>query len=214
MALSASGAVFQMIFRNPLVDAGFLGVTQGAAFGASLAIVALGGRAAEQIVFNEITSGASSDIGTVTKLARAMVTDYGMSDKLGPRTFGHKEEMVFLGREISEQRDYSEKVALQIDNEVQEIIETAYQTALGLLKEHREKLEQIAQALLEEETLEGDDLERIMDAPPGGPIPPSPKKRNQPVPIEPTAQEVQEKAPKKTPGVPRLVPKHNPAPSE
>ncbi len=175
---------------------------------------ALGGRAAEQVVFNEITSGAKSDIETVTKLARAMVTDYGMSDKLGPRTFGHKEEMVFLGREISEQRDYSEKVALQIDNEVQEIIETAYNTAIDLLTSHRDKLEQIAKALLEDETLEGDDLKRILDSDPHAPPPRPVKPTDTPAPVEPVAGKVEEKAPKKAPGVPRLVPKHNPAPSE
>jgi cell division protease FtsH len=175
---------------------------------------ALGGRAAEQVVFNEITSGARQDIGIVTKLARAMVTDYGMSDKLGPRTFGHKEEMVFLGREISEQRDYSEKIALEIDNEVQEIISNAYQTALQLLTDHRDKLEQIARALLEEETLEGDDLERIMNADPHTPVARLVKPTKTPVPIEPVAGEVPEKTPKKAPGVPRLVPKQHPAPSE
>jgi len=175
---------------------------------------ALGGRAAEQVVFNEITSGAKSDIEQVTKMARSMVTDYGMSDKLGPRTFGHKEEMVFLGREISEQRDYSEKVALQIDNEVQQIIETAYNTAVDLITTHRDKLEQIARALLEEETLEGDDLERLLDSDPNKPAPRPVKKTKTPAPVKTVAEEAKEAAPKKAPGVPRLVPKQNPAPSE
>ena len=147
-------------------------------------------------------------------MARSMVTDYGMSDKLGPRTFGHKEEMVFLGREISEQRDYSEKVALQIDNEVQQIIETAYNTALDLITTHRDKLEQIARALLEEETLEGDDLERLLDSDPSKPTPRPVKKTKTPAPVKTVAEEAKEAAPKKAPGVPRLVPKQNPAPSE
>ncbi len=175
---------------------------------------ALGGRAAEQVVFGEITTGAKSDIEGVTKMARAMVTDYGMSDKLGPRTFGHKEEMVFLGREISEQRDYSEKIALQIDNEVQEIITTAYQTAIDLISEHRAKLDQIAKALLEEETLEGDDLTRLLESDPNAPIARPVKATKTPAPVEPVAGKSEEKTPKKTPGVPRLVPKQNPAPSE
>ena len=85
-----------------------------------------GGRVAEELIFNEMTVGAADDIERATKLARRMVTDYGMSDKLGPRTFGRKEELVFLGREISEQRDYSEKMAKMIDDEVNRILQEAY----------------------------------------------------------------------------------------
>ncbi len=174
-------------------------------------VFALGGRAAEQVVFNEITSGAKQDIEQVTKLARAMVTDFGMSDKLGPRTFGHKEEMVFLGREISEQRDYSEKVALQIDKEVQEIIENAYQQALQLLTDNRDKLDLLARGLIEEETLEGEDLDRVLNGErPEGGI--KAKKTRTPVPVEPLGETEKEEKPVKAPGVPRLIPKQ--APSE
>jgi cell division protease FtsH len=174
-------------------------------------VFALGGRAAEQVVFNEISSGAKSDIGQVTKLARAMVTDYGMSDKLGPRTFGHKEEMVFLGREISEQRDYSEKVALQIDNEVQDIIDTAYETAVRLLKENRDKLDKLAKALLEKETLEGRDLDGLFEemSLPGAGKKPRRTKTPAKVKPEPVAEKVAK--PVKAPGVPKLVPKQTPA---
>ncbi|MCJ7605568.1 MAG: ATP-dependent metallopeptidase FtsH/Yme1/Tma family protein, partial [Dehalococcoidales bacterium] len=175
---------------------------------------ALGGRAAEQVVFNEITSGAKQDIEQVTKLARSMVTDYGMSDKLGPRTFGHKEEMVFLGREISEQRDYSEKVALQIDMEVKQLIDTAYQIALQLLTDNREKLGFIAKMLLEEETLEGDELKRILGDTPLKGATPKVRKTKTPVPIGPVAEGEKELKPKEAPGLPRLVPKQTPAPSD
>jgi cell division protease FtsH len=123
---------------------------------------ALAGRAAEELVFGEITTGASSDLEKATKLARAMVTQYGMSDLLGPRTFGQKEELVFLGREITEQRDYSEEVAKQIDAEVKRIIDTAYERAMSILKEHRDKLDQLAKRLIEVETVEGAELEALL----------------------------------------------------
>jgi cell division protease FtsH len=172
---------------------------------------ALGGRAAEEIIFNEVTDGAKSDIERATKLARAMVTDYGMSEKLGPRSFGHKEEMVFLGREISEQRDYSEEVARQIDEEVQAIIEGAHKTARNILSKNRKKLEGLAQELITKETLEGKDLERIFGdlglAKPAEKV----RKTTIPVPIKPVAESEPVIQPKKAPAVPRLVPKQTPA---
>ncbi len=172
---------------------------------------ALGGRAAEEVIFNEVTDGAKSDIERATKLARAMVTDYGMSDKLGPRTFGHKEEMVFLGREISEQRDYSEEVARMIDEEVMHIINEAHKTARDILSKNRKKLEQLAKELINKETLEGKDLERIFTnlglAQPAEKI----TKANVPVPVKPVAEGQPVVSPKKAPGVPRLVPKQTPA---
>jgi cell division protease FtsH len=172
---------------------------------------ALGGRAAEEIIFNEITDGAKSDIERATKLARAMVTDYGMSEKLGPRTFGHKEEMVFLGREISEQRDYSEDVARMIDEEVQGIIEGAHKTARTILSKNRKKLERLAQELINKETLEGTGLEQLFSdlglAKPAEKV----KKTTIPVPIKPVAEGAPVMQPKKVPAVPRLVPKQTPA---
>lgn len=117
-------------------------------------IVALGGRAAEEIVFCEITTGASSDLERVTRLARDMVTRFGMSDKLGPMLFGQKDEMIFLGREISEQRDYSEAVAQEIDVEVRALVTWAYDEARRLLRENQDKLERVAQRLLEVETID------------------------------------------------------------
>ncbi len=130
--------------------------------------MALGGRVAEEITFNEVTTGASNDLEQVTQIARAMVTRYGMSESLLPRTFGKREEMVFLGREISEMRDYSEKVAQEIDEEVQSIVVDAYHTAKRLLLENYPKLVQIARYLMLHESIEGPDLEQLFasDAPP------------------------------------------------
>ena len=125
----------------------------------------MGGHTAEEIIFNEITTGSQNDIEHATKLARKMVTDYGMSEKLGPRTFGHKEELVFLGREISEQRDYSDKVAEQIDDEVHIIIQQAYETAKRILIANKPKLIQMAERLITEETIEGKGLEALFNEP-------------------------------------------------
>ena len=122
----------------------------------------LGGRAAEELIFGDITTGASNDLERATELARKMVTRYGMSDVLGPMTFGQKEELIFLGREISEQRDYSEQTAQQIDHEVKKIIEEAYQRAKDVLTEFRGRLVAVAQQLIEVETLDGPALEALL----------------------------------------------------
>jgi cell division protease FtsH len=123
--------------------------------------VLMGGRSAEEIIFNERSTGASHDIKEATDLARRMVTDFGMSEKLGPRTFGDKQEMVFLGREIAEQKDYSEETARIIDEQMNQIIQAAYASAKKILTESRSVLEKLAQKLIIEETLEGDDLDTI-----------------------------------------------------
>jgi cell division protease FtsH len=130
---------------------------------------ALGGRAAEEIIFGEITTGAGggngSDLHTVTRYARAMVTRYGMSDRLGPMIFGQKEEMVFLGREISEQRDYSEAVAQIIDEEVKLIVDEAYERAKAILTENRDKLELVAVRLLEVESIDYEEFLQLLGEP-------------------------------------------------
>jgi cell division protease FtsH len=128
---------------------------------------ALGGRAAEELVFDDITSGASNDIEQVTKMARAMVTRMGMSGDLGPMTYGQKEELIFLGREISEQRDYSEAVAEQIDREVRKIVEEAYKQSKALLKKYRTQLDAVAAKLLEVETITREEFEAIFPPPNG-----------------------------------------------
>jgi cell division protease FtsH len=125
----------------------------------------LGGRAAEELVFDDITSGASNDIERVTQLARTMVTRLGMSESLGPMVYGQKEELIFLGREISEQRDYSEAVAEQIDREVRKLVSEAYDRARAILSEHREVLDSIANRLLEVETISREEFERLFPAP-------------------------------------------------
>jgi cell division protease FtsH len=131
-------------------------------FGDRLA-VSLGGRVAEEITFGEVTTGAQNDLEEATKLARKMVTEYGMSDKLGPRTFGQRQELVFLGREISEQRDYSDKVAQEIDEEVHGIIQRAYNTAKQVLTANKERLKQLSQELIAHETLDEPELNRILE---------------------------------------------------
>jgi cell division protease FtsH len=125
----------------------------------------MGGRAAEEIVFNDITSGASNDLERVTKMARTMVTRLGMSNDLGPMTYGQKEELIFLGREISEQRDYSEAVAEQIDKEVRILVNDAYEKAKSILIQYREALDNIAGKLLELETLTREEFEAIFPPP-------------------------------------------------
>jgi cell division protease FtsH len=117
---------------------------------------------AERLVFNELTTGASSDLQKATDLARKLITKYGMSDKLGPRTFGNKEELVFLGREIATEKNYSEEVAVQIDKEVTKFIDNAYHTAKKILTEKRKKLDQIAKQLIKKETIERKEFERLM----------------------------------------------------
>ena len=124
---------------------------------------AMGGRAAEEIVFGEVTTGASNDLEQATNIARSMVTRYGMSEKLGPRSFGKREEMVFLGKEISEQRDYSEGVAAAIDEEVHELVDNAYQNASRIINSNREKLDKLAKYLIQNETIEGDQLITMLD---------------------------------------------------
>lgn len=126
--------------------------------------MALGGRIAEELTFGDVTTGASNDLQQVTNLAKAMVTRFGMSEKLGPRTFGKKEEMVFLGREISESRDYSERVAQEIDDEVQGLVLEAYSKAKQLLITNYAKLGQIARYVMAHETVEGEALQELFES--------------------------------------------------
>ena len=135
---------------------------------------ALGGHVAEEMVFGEPTTGAHDDIGKVTHIAREMVTQWGMSERLGPRTFGRRDSMIFLGRDIAEQRDYSERTAEEIDEEVRRIVEDAHELSRAVLREHRAKLDEVAAALIEVETLEGDDLQRLLGPAEGREPPPEP----------------------------------------
>ncbi|MFN8454867.1 MAG: ATP-dependent zinc metalloprotease FtsH [Anaerolineae bacterium] len=131
------------------------------AFKAQLA-VGLGGRAAEEVVFNDLNTGANNDLKNVTYIAREMVTRYGMSEKLGPLTFGDKEELIFLGRQLSEQRNYSEETAEQIDFEVRELVAEAHERAHQILTKHLDKLHVIANYLIEKETIEADEFAALL----------------------------------------------------
>src|SRR5438034_6229034 len=122
----------------------------------------LGGRAAEEIVFGEITTGASNDLEKVTQTAKQMVMRFGMSDKLGPRVFGHDRGMPFLGREFSSEPDYSDEIAREIDDEIRRIVESAHQSAKDILTEHRSSLEVISKILLKRETIEKEEFEALL----------------------------------------------------
>ncbi|MGE5297708.1 MAG: ATP-dependent zinc metalloprotease FtsH [Acidobacteriaceae bacterium] len=124
--------------------------------------VSLGGYATEKLVFNELTTGASNDLRVATNLARKLVTSYGMSESLGPMTFGETQELIFLGREIGEQKNYSEKVAAKIDEEVSGFIDRAFKTATEMLKKYRKQLGLIAAKLIEVETLEREEYEQLV----------------------------------------------------
>ncbi|RLB30426.1 MAG: cell division protein FtsH, partial [Deltaproteobacteria bacterium] len=124
--------------------------------------ILMGGRAAEELVLNIQTTGAGNDIERASELARKMVCEYGMSENLGPLTFGKREEQIFLGREISQHRDYSEKTAQMIDEEVRDIVIQAYQKTCKMIMENMDALHNMANALLEKETLTAEDIDAIM----------------------------------------------------
>jgi cell division protease FtsH len=124
--------------------------------------VLMGGRAAEELVFNQMTTGAGNDIERATELARKMVTEWGMSERLGPLAFGKKDEQIFLGREIAKHKNYSEKTAEEIDAEITNIVKGAYEKAKKLLEENFQVLDSLAKALLERETLESHDIDEII----------------------------------------------------
>jgi cell division protease FtsH len=126
---------------------------------------ALGGHVTEELVFQEVSTGASNDIEQVTNLARKMVTEYGMSKELGPIQYGKREEMVFLGRDLGEHRNYSDDVAFQIDKEVRKLVEEGYERARQVLTTYMEQLHQISALLLEKETVDGDEIEQFFQEP-------------------------------------------------
>ena len=126
----------------------------------------LGGRAAEEIVFGEITTGASNDLEKVTETAKQMVMRFGMSERLGPRVFGHDRGQPFLGREFSSEPDYSDEIAREIDDEIRRIVESAHQTAKSLLGERRDDLDHISKLLLERETIDAEQFVALLDGKP------------------------------------------------
>ena len=160
----------------------------------------LGGRAAEEIVFSEITTGASNDLEKVTATAKQMVMRFGMSEKLGPRVFGHDHGQPFLGREFSAEPDYSDEIAREIDDEIRRIVEAAHQRAKDLLTEHRDSLGTISEILVKRETIEKEEFEGLLagkteeevfgsEAPPPGP----------PIPGEPAPERPGREAPRPLP---------------
>ncbi|MDQ6742185.1 MAG: cell division protein FtsH, partial [Candidatus Dormibacteraeota bacterium] len=128
----------------------------------------MGGRASEEIVFGDVTSGAENDIQRATQMARRMVTQWGMSEKLGTVAMGQKEELVFLGRDLGEQRNFSEEVAQLIDEEVRSLIKEAYETAKRILTEQRAKMDTVVERLKVEETIDAAELDQILAVPQPG----------------------------------------------
>jgi len=125
--------------------------------------ILMGGRAAEEIILNRITTGAGNDIERATDLARKMVCEWGMSEKMGPLTFGKKDEEIFLGREIATRRDYSENTAIEIDNEVKRLVTDNYDRAKSILRENIKALRAIAEALLEKEVLDAPEIDKLIE---------------------------------------------------
>ena len=162
--------------------------------------VMMGGRCAEELIFDEVTTGASNDIERATKVALGMTKRYGMSPSLGPRTFGKREEMVFLGREISEERDYGDKIAEEIDDEVRHLINNAYRQAQQLLIDNKPKMVQVAEYLIEHEAISGDALTNLFnDLPPGTEPEPAVPDAPTPSPYAPPAPPVTQGGPVPSP---------------
>ena len=163
--------------------------------------VTMGGRVAEEQIFDEVTTGASNDIERATKIALSMIKRYGMSQSLGPRTFGKREELVFLGREINEERDYGDKVAEEIDQEVKVLINRAYHRAQEILTENKSKLVQVSEYLIVHEAVSGEELNRLFNMDESGGDAESPAVPQEPPPYAPK------------PDQQRPVPQPSPAPS-
>jgi len=128
-------------------------------------VVALAGRAAEQVAFNELSTGAQNDLEKVTTIARRMITEFGMSRNLGPRTFGKREEMIFLGKEIHEQQNYSDKFAEAIDEEIEQLVKEAYDKATEIMMENKDRLKYVAEYLMEKETIDDVTFEKLLNDP-------------------------------------------------
>ena len=164
----------------------------------------LGGRSAEEIIFGEITTGAANDLEKVTATAKQMVMRFGMSEKLGPRTFGHDHGQPFLGREFSSEPDYSDEIAREIDDEIRRIVEEAHQTASEVLDERRDDLDRISKILLKQETIEREQFEALLDGQSEEEVFGQPEQEIEPPPppIEPERRSV--------PGGKRTIPRPRP----
>ncbi|HET9153205.1 MAG TPA: ATP-dependent zinc metalloprotease FtsH [Solirubrobacterales bacterium] len=159
----------------------------------------LGGRAAEEIVFGEITTGASNDLEKVTETAKQMVMRFGMSERLGPRVFGHDRGQPFLGREFSSEPDYSDEIAREIDDEIRRIVESAHQTAKGLLSERRDDLERVSKLLLERETIDAKEFVALLDGKSPEEVFADEEEPSKPAPPAPTAERPQREGARPTP---------------
>jgi len=169
--------------------------------------ILLGGRLAEELTNGGMTTGAGNDLERSTELARKMVCEWGMSDAMGPLTFGKKEEQIFLGREIAQHQDYSEDTAIRIDHEIKRMVTENYERAKTLLEKHKVALEQIADALLAREVLDADQVRRIIDG--------LPLEEMKPAAPPVAANEEARKTPKeRQPIVPALPPLNKPVPQE
>jgi cell division protease FtsH len=159
----------------------------------------LGGRAAEEIVFGEITTGASNDLEKVTETAKQMVMRFGMSERLGPRVFGHDRGQPFLGREFSSEPDYSDEIAREIDDEIRRIVESAHQTAKSLLNERRDDLERVSKLLLERETIDAKEFVALLDGKSAEEVFTDEEEPSKPAPPAPTAERPQREGARPTP---------------
>ena len=163
----------------------------------------LGGRAAEEIVFGEITTGASNDLEKVTETAKQMVMRFGMSERLGPRVFGHDRGQPFLGREFSSEPDYSEEIAREIDDEIRRIVEAAHQTAKSILNERREELDRISKLLLERETIDADEFVALLEGKPASEVFKDDEETPAPAEPAPEAERAQREGARPAPAPPR-----------
>ena len=177
-------------------------LTTRAELGDTMAMT-LGGRAAEEIVFSEVTTGASNDLEKVTATAKQMVMRYGMSDKLGPRVFGHDHGQPFLGREFASEPDYSDDIAREIDDEVRRIVEEAHQSAREVLERYRAELDHVSEILLRRETIEREEFIGLL----GGKTEEEVFGRDEPVVPQPQLPEAEEQPERKPREAPRPLPR-------
>jgi cell division protease FtsH len=159
----------------------------------------LGGRAAEEIVFSEITTGASNDLEKVTETAKQMVMRFGMSERLGPRVFGHDRSLPFLGREFSAEPDYSDEIAREIDDEIRRVVEDAHQTAKDILNDRRTQLDKISKILLERETINSEQFVALLDGKPENEVFPEEEEEAKPEPPAPEPEKPQREGPRPVP---------------
>jgi cell division protease FtsH len=177
-------------------------LTTRAELGDTMAMT-LGGRAAEEIVFGEVTTGASNDLEKVTQTAKQMVMRYGMSDKLGPRVFGHDHGQPFLGREFSAEPDYSDDIAREIDDEVRRIVEEAHQSARDILEQRRAELDYVSEILLRRETIEREEFIGLLE----GKTEEEVFGRDEPVVPQPSLPEAAQEPERKRREAPRPLPR-------